>query len=46
LLFNGSVLEYDGGETWYDVHPVVQEIEVFQEAVARARNQADSAKAD
>jgi hypothetical protein len=32
LLFNGTVLEYDGGESWYDVHPVVQEIEGFREA--------------
>jgi hypothetical protein len=32
LLFNGSVLEYDGGESWYDVHPLIEEIDAFREA--------------
>lgn len=31
LLFNGSVLEYNGGESWYDVHPIVQQIRAFRE---------------
>jgi hypothetical protein len=39
LLFNGSVLEYDGGKTWYDVHPVVREIGAFQESVDHVRTQ-------
>jgi hypothetical protein len=26
LLIMGAVLEYDGGECWYDTHPVVHEI--------------------
>jgi hypothetical protein len=34
LLFNGSVLEYDRGESWYDVHPIVQEIRAFREILA------------
>ena len=34
LLFNGSVLEYDGGESWYDVHPIVQQIRAFREILA------------
>ena len=34
LLFNGWILEYDGGDNWYDVHPIVQEIEEFKEAKA------------
>jgi hypothetical protein len=32
LLFNGSVLEYNGGASWYDVHPVIQETDAFREA--------------
>jgi len=37
LLFNGSVLEYNGGQNWYDVHPVVHEIEAFQDALRQVR---------
>ena len=33
LLRNGAVLEYNGEENWYDVHPVISEIEAFQEAL-------------
>ena len=33
LLFNGAVLEYNGRENWYDVHPVIHEIEGFREAL-------------
>ena len=32
LLFSGAVLEYNGRENWYDVHPVIREIEAFREA--------------
>ena len=39
LIGNGSVLEYNGEETWYDVHPALLETEPFQDA----RNQAKSA---
>lgn len=35
LIFNGSVLEYNGERNWYDVHPVVQEIEAFRNALAQ-----------
>jgi len=35
LLFNGTVLEYNGDRNWYDVHPVVREIEAFRNAVDR-----------
>ncbi|HUT13297.1 MAG TPA: hypothetical protein VMY42_22610 [Thermoguttaceae bacterium] len=38
LLFNGAVLEYDGGENWYDVHPAIQEIETFREALANGES--------
>ena len=31
LLTNGAVLEYNGGETWYDVHPVIKDIRAFCE---------------
>ncbi len=33
FLFNGSVLEYNGDKMWYDVHPVIQEIEAFKKAL-------------
>lgn len=32
LLFNGTVLEYNGDQNWYDVHPIVQQIEAFRNA--------------
>ena len=32
LLVNGSVLEYNGDERWFDVHPVVLEIDAFKHA--------------
>jgi hypothetical protein len=34
LLFNGAVLEYNGDECWYDVHPVIKEIQAFKDAFA------------
>ena len=39
LIGNGSVLEYNGEETWYDVHPALLETDPFQDA----RNQTKSA---
>lgn len=38
LLFNGSVLEYNGDRNWYDVHPVILDIEAFQSALKSARS--------
>jgi hypothetical protein len=38
LLRNGAVLEYNGQENWYDVHPAIQEIEAFQEALQRGKS--------
>ena len=35
LLFNGTVLEYNGDESWFDVHPAVRDIRDFQDASAR-----------
>ena len=32
LIFNGSVFQYNGQDTWYDVHPVILEIPRFQAA--------------
>jgi len=32
LLVNGSVLEYNGDERWFDVHPVISDIEAFRNA--------------
>ena len=32
LIGNGSVLEYNGEDSWYDVHPAVCETEQFQDA--------------
>jgi hypothetical protein len=34
LLFNGAVLEYNGDACWYDVHPVIMEIQAFKDAFA------------
>jgi len=31
LLFNASVMEYNGDESWYDVHPVITQIRDFQD---------------
>ena len=39
LLINGAVLEYNGEEPWYDVHPAVQQMRSFKQAVDDARNQ-------
>ena len=36
LLFNGSILEYNGDRNWYDVHPVILDIEAFQRALKSA----------
>ena len=36
LLFNGTVLEYNGEEAWYDVHPVVRDIREFKDACQTA----------
>lgn len=33
LLFNGSVLEYNGTRSWYDVHPAVRQIQAFKDAL-------------
>ncbi len=32
LLGNGSVLEYNGDDSWYDAHPAVRETEQFKDA--------------
>lgn len=32
LLLNGAVMEYNGDNTWYDVHPAIRESRPFQEA--------------
>ncbi len=37
LLFNGSVLEYNGERNWYDAHPIVQQIAGFQDALREIR---------
>ena len=34
FLENGAVFEYNGDGLWYDVHPVIQDIEEFRKAVA------------
>ena len=39
FLLNGSVLEYDGGENWYDVHPLIQNVKAFQKALNDAQAQ-------
>ena len=32
LLVNGSVLEYNGEESWFDVHPAILDIRAFRDA--------------
>lgn len=36
LLLNGAVLEYNGEEPWYDVHPAIRRIQAFDRALAAA----------
>ena len=36
-LLNGSVLEYNGGENWYDVHPLIQNVKAFKKALDDAK---------
>jgi hypothetical protein len=33
LLFSGAVLEYNGDELWYDVHPVIRDAAPFKAAL-------------
>lgn len=33
LLLNGAVLEYNGDRSWFDVHPVIREIQPFKAAL-------------
>jgi hypothetical protein len=40
LLLNGSVLGYDGGENWYDVHPLIQNVKAFKKALNDVQNPA------
>ena len=35
LLIKGVVREYDGGECWYDVHPIMCDIPAFKDALMR-----------
>jgi hypothetical protein len=34
LIANGSVLQYNGDANWFDVHPVIQDIQQFKDATA------------
>ncbi len=36
LIGNGSVLEYNGDDSWHDVHPAVCEIQQFKDALDQA----------
>jgi len=38
MLFNTSVLEYNGDRRWNYINPVVKQSEAFQQAVAHATN--------
>jgi len=38
LIFNDSVFQYNGQDTWYDVHPVILEIPRFKEALKVLRD--------
>lgn len=37
FLENGAVFEYNGDGLWYDVHPVIQDIEEFTKAVEHVK---------
>jgi hypothetical protein len=39
LLFNGSVLEYNGDGQWFDAHPAVQLVRSFQDALRAAQSE-------
>jgi hypothetical protein len=43
LLFNGSVLEYNGETNRYDVHPIVQQTSGFEGALKKISEQDDGA---
>lgn len=36
LIGNGSVLEYNGDDSWYDVHPAILDTQLFQDALSKA----------
>jgi hypothetical protein len=36
LLIMGAVLEYNGGQCWYDVHPIVREIRPLKDAIGES----------
>ena len=36
MVGNGSVLEYNGDDSWYDAHPAVRETEQFKDAYRKA----------
>ncbi len=40
LIGNGTILEYNGDDSWYDVHPAVCEIGGFKDALVKAQAQA------
>jgi hypothetical protein len=44
LLVNGSILEYNGDERWFDVHPVVREIKVFCDVCKATKSKKASRK--
>jgi hypothetical protein len=37
LMLMGALLEYDGDDCWYDVHPVIQDIEAFTDAIEQSQ---------
>jgi len=38
LLSNLVILEYNGGELWHDVNPLIEPIDAFQSAIKRSRS--------
>ena len=42
LLSSGAVSEYDGGDSWYDVHPVIEDIDAFKKALSHVETSAES----
>ena len=37
LMLMGALLEYSGEECWYDVHPVIRDIEAFADAIEQSQ---------
>jgi len=44
LILQGDILEYNGDETWYDVHPVLHKIRLFRVELEKLKEEERKAK--